>query len=264
MTSRRCRPPSAGGWSTSGCPRSGRSRSVRPTSSSPRRFGIPARGRTSSPRRSHELRGPRLGRRASTTTSSCPCPASTSRATRASATAPPPRSSPGSRPAFRRRRHHHAPATPRPLSDGASALLLGTEAAADHRRRPARPHRRARRGRPGAARIRLRPRRGRRAGAGPGRHRLGRRRGGRAQRGLRRAVPGLPRRLAGRPRASSTPRAARSRSGTRSAPPGARILGTLAHRLRESGDRWGVAAICIGVGQGARGRARERVSGGAA
>ncbi len=30
---------------------------------------------------------------------------------------------------------------------------------------------------------------------------------------------------------------------------GARIVGTLAHRLRESGDRWGVAAICIGVGQ---------------
>lgn len=31
---------------------------------------------------------------------------------------------------------------------------------------------------------------------------------------------------------------------------GARILGTLAHRLRASGERWGVAAICIGVGQG--------------
>jgi acetyl-CoA acyltransferase len=30
---------------------------------------------------------------------------------------------------------------------------------------------------------------------------------------------------------------------------GARILGTLAHRMAESGDRWGVAAICIGVGQ---------------
>jgi acetyl-CoA acyltransferase len=30
---------------------------------------------------------------------------------------------------------------------------------------------------------------------------------------------------------------------------GARILGTLAKRLAESGDRWGVAAICIGVGQ---------------
>ena len=31
---------------------------------------------------------------------------------------------------------------------------------------------------------------------------------------------------------------------------GARIVGTLATRLRESGGRWGVAAICIGVGQG--------------
>lgn len=31
---------------------------------------------------------------------------------------------------------------------------------------------------------------------------------------------------------------------------GGRVLGTLAKRLVESGDRWGVAAICIGVGQG--------------
>ena len=31
---------------------------------------------------------------------------------------------------------------------------------------------------------------------------------------------------------------------------GGRILGTLAGRLAESGERWGVAAICIGVGQG--------------
>jgi acetyl-CoA acetyltransferase family protein len=30
---------------------------------------------------------------------------------------------------------------------------------------------------------------------------------------------------------------------------GGRILGTLAARLHETGDRWGVAAICIGVGQ---------------
>ncbi|MER8039115.1 thiolase family protein [Streptomyces hydrogenans] len=30
---------------------------------------------------------------------------------------------------------------------------------------------------------------------------------------------------------------------------GGRLLGTLAHRLVESGERWGVAAICIGVGQ---------------
>ncbi|WP_125775430.1 thiolase family protein [Antribacter gilvus] len=31
---------------------------------------------------------------------------------------------------------------------------------------------------------------------------------------------------------------------------GTRILGTLARRLRSTGERWGVAAICIGVGQG--------------
>ncbi|RNL62799.1 thiolase family protein [Nocardioides marmoriginsengisoli] len=31
---------------------------------------------------------------------------------------------------------------------------------------------------------------------------------------------------------------------------GARIIGTLAHDLRVRGSRWGVAAICIGVGQG--------------
>jgi len=30
---------------------------------------------------------------------------------------------------------------------------------------------------------------------------------------------------------------------------GGRVLGTLAHRLATSGQRWGVAAICIGVGQ---------------
>lgn len=31
---------------------------------------------------------------------------------------------------------------------------------------------------------------------------------------------------------------------------GGRILGTLPRSLRRSGDRWGVAAICIGVGRG--------------
>jgi acetyl-CoA acyltransferase len=31
---------------------------------------------------------------------------------------------------------------------------------------------------------------------------------------------------------------------------GGRILGTLAKVLRDDGHRWGVAAICIGVGQG--------------
>jgi len=31
---------------------------------------------------------------------------------------------------------------------------------------------------------------------------------------------------------------------------GGRVLATLAERLRVEGHRWGVAAICIGVGQG--------------
>jgi acetyl-CoA acyltransferase len=31
---------------------------------------------------------------------------------------------------------------------------------------------------------------------------------------------------------------------------GGRIVGTLAKVMREGGHRWGVAAICIGVGQG--------------
>ena len=31
---------------------------------------------------------------------------------------------------------------------------------------------------------------------------------------------------------------------------GGRILGTLAKSMRAGGHRWGVAAICIGVGQG--------------
>jgi acetyl-CoA acetyltransferase len=31
---------------------------------------------------------------------------------------------------------------------------------------------------------------------------------------------------------------------------GARIVGTLAHELRRRGGGWGLAAICIGVGQG--------------
>lgn len=38
--------------------------------------------------------------------------------------------------------------------------------------------------------------------------------------------------------------------GHRLAASGGRVLGTLAHRLIAGTQRWGVAAICIGVGQG--------------
>ena len=44
---------------------------------------------------------------------------------------------------------------------------------------------------------------------------------------------------------------------------GARLLGTLAARLRESGERWGVAAICIGVGQGLAVVLENELAGGA-
>ena len=37
---------------------------------------------------------------------------------------------------------------------------------------------------------------------------------------------------------------------TRSARRGARLIGTLAHELRRRGGRYGVATMCIGVGQG--------------
>jgi acetyl-CoA acyltransferase len=44
---------------------------------------------------------------------------------------------------------------------------------------------------------------------------------------------------------------------------GGRLLGTLTHRLRRSGERWGVAALCIGVGQ-ALAVVLENVTGGRA
>ena len=87
--------------------------------------------------------------------------------------------------------------------------------------------------------------------SGAGRHRLGRPARRRAQRGVRRAVAGLP--APSGPtstRRSSTSTAARSRSATRSAASGARIVGALAHELHRRGGGYGLAAICIGVGQG--------------
>ena len=116
-------------------------------------------------------------------------------ATRTSAPTPRWRGSPGSRPAS----GHDGTITAgnaSPLSDGASAVLLGSEAAAARiGLRPARPDRRPRRLRPRPAVLRLRPRRGGQPGAAASRYELERGRRRRAQRGLRRAVAGLRRRL---------------------------------------------------------------------
>ena len=137
-----------------------------------------------------------------------------------------------------------------PLNDGASAVLVASEAGA---RRPA------------ATPIARIAGRGTFAvdpdifGIGPveaanqrpqaRRHRLGRRRRRRAQRGVRRAVAGLHRRVADRPRAVNVNGGAIA-IGHPLGASGGRILGTLAYTLKANGWRYGVAAICIGVGQG--------------
>ena len=138
-----------------------------------------------------------------------------------------------------------------PLSDGASAVLLGSESAAqtigsDPVARIA-----------GRAAYALEPQffgyapveaanaALKRAGDG-----LGRGRRGRVERGVRGPVAGLRRRLGHRSGRSSTSTAGRSRSVTRSARPADGSSARLAKVLRERGERWGVAAICIGVGQG--------------
>ena len=89
-----------------------------------------------------------------------------------------------------------------PLNDGASAVLVASEAGAKKAGRDAdRPDRRPRHVRRRPRHLRHRPGRGRQPGAQARRDRLGRGRRRRAQRGVRGAVAGLHRRVADRPRA---------------------------------------------------------------
>ena len=137
-----------------------------------------------------------------------------------------------------------------PLNDGASAVLLGSAAAADEL------------GLAPIARIAgrgasaldpqlfgYRAGRGGRAGSRTRRDHVGRRRRRRAQRGLRGAVPrcvdawGIDPEIVNRHGGAIA-------IGHPLGASGGRILGTLARSLERSGDRWGVACICIGVGQG--------------
>ena len=135
-----------------------------------------------------------------------------------------------------------------PLSDGASAVLLGSDAAAEDRR-PARPDRRPWRLRAGAADVRLCTCRRGGPRLGPRRNHLGRCRRRGAERGVRGPVARVHRCLGQSTRGSSTPRAVRSRSVTRSGPQVGGSSAPWPHGCGESGERWGVAAICIGVGQ---------------
>ena len=124
------------------------------------------------------------------------------------------------------------------------ARRAGRDAAGAHRR--ARRQRRS--SRSSSASGRSRPRRPalQRAGIGWGDLAVGR-----AQRGVRRPVAGLPA-PSGR---SSIPEIVNVNGGAIAIGhplgcSGARILGTLAHELHRRGGGYGLAAICIGVGQG--------------
>ena len=234
------------------CPSSGRSRSARAPRSSRASTASRARRRTRS--RCAATGSPRRrGTAASTTTGSCRCPATRARrATRASAPTRSVEKLAKLKPAFAKDGTVTA-GNASPLNDGAGAMLLGDAAGGrGGRARAARADRRPRhvRGRPRRVRDRARSRRPNRALARAG-HRLGRHRG----------------------RSSSTRRSPRSRSPAWASGPsldpervnvnggaiaighplgasGVRILGTLAHELRRRGGGCGVAAICIGVGQG--------------
>ncbi len=151
-----------------------------------------------------------------------------------------------------------------PLNDGAAAVLIASEAAADEDRyHAARADRGQRRLRNRSGHLRRGPDRGRQPCPGSRGHRVEGCVRGRAQRGLRVAVTGLHRRLAGsRPRGGE-PQRRRDRarpSAGRVRRPGARRARA---RARRRGGGWGVATLCIGVGQGLavvlEGVARERL-----
>ena len=149
-----------------------------------------------------------------------------------------------------------------PLNDGAAALLLGTEKAAERSasgRWPASPAAgRSRSSRTGSGSRPIEAAEQALARAGTAAPRSS----GRAQRGVRGAGAGLPGRLAGRPR-DRQPQGGAIAIGHPLGASGARLLGTLSHRLRESGERWGVAALCIGVGQGLAVVLENELAGGA-
>ena len=134
-----------------------------------------------------------------------------------------------------------------PLNDGAAAVLIGSESAGleplariagrgTSRRRP--------------RHLRDRPGRGREPGArsAPGSAGATSTWSSSTRRSRRSRSPAWASGTSTRRRSTST--AARSRSGTRSARPARASWARSRNGLKRTGGRWGVAAICIGVGQG--------------
>ena len=244
------RPRSAGGWSTPRCPARGRSRWARPPSSCASARASPARTRTSSRcartrlaaagvgqrllrrpggRRARRRPGPRRVDprrhhrwRSSPASSRCSAP-----------TAPSPPATPRRSTTARRRR---CSAVGRGRACSAATRSPGSPAGA---RRPTSRS-------SSASRPSRRPTgRSKRAGIGWGDV-------GAVELNEAFAAQSLAcvRRLGRSTRRSSTPTVARSRSATRSARPAPGSSARWPARLAASGERWGVAAICIGVGQG--------------
>ncbi len=144
------------------------------------------------------------------------------------------------------------PATRRRSTTARPRVLIGDEAARRRPARAARADRRPRRVRRRPRHLRHRPGRGRRtarwsAPASAGATSTSSSSTRRSPRSRSRAC------ASGRSSTPSSVNVQRRRdraSGTRSARRACRILGTLAHALRRRGGGCGVAAICIGVGQG--------------
>ena len=244
------RPRSAGGWSTRGCRRSGRSRSARAPRSWPSKYGITREAQDEFALRSHRQAAAAWAGGASPPRW-CRWPASTS--TRDECIRPDTtlEALAGLRPAFRpdgtvtagnsspaqrRRRRRRAGSADEAWSAGAGA--------------PAGPDREPGRGRRRAAAVRHRAGRGRRHGAAPGRLGLGR--PGAVELNEAFAAQSLAC-LAEWPEldpAIVNPHGGAIAIGHPLGCSGARILGTLAHQLARTGGRYGLAAMCIGVGQG--------------
>ena len=241
-----CRPRSAGGWSTPRCPAPGRSRSARRPSSCASARACPARTRTRS-RCGRTSSRRRRGTAASTTTRWSPSPGSTWPATSRSAPTPPPTSSPASS-------RCSAPTAPSPP--------------ATPRRSTTAPRRRCS-GRPPPAT--LGDPLARVAGWGAAANEpqfFGFAPVEAADRALARAGIGwddvgaveLNEAFAAQSLAcvrawGIDPEIVNAHGGAIAighplGASGTRVLGTLARSLAASGERWGVAAICIGVGQG--------------
>ena len=225
--------------------------SARPTSSCRREYGVSRERQDAFAARSHQLADRGLGAPGSTTTSIAAVPG-TDLARDESI-----RAGHAGREAGRAEAGRSAPdgtitaGNASPLSDGASARAARLRGGRrDHRRRAAGPHRRPRR----------RTRSNRSSSATPRSRRRTAPSRGPASAGARSARSSSTRRSpcsrwpastpGGSTRRSSTPAAARSPSATRSAPPAAGSSAPWPRCCGERGERWGVAAICIGVGQG--------------